>query len=150
MCEGLGGCCHLLVPSLACKPLSLSKRYLHISVKQGRFYPVFICHTVSKGRRNHRAFTTMLSTSAWALWSVDEYIFLQRLASMSPQKSNADKQQSLFASWTQKISVSSPLSKNWILKGLNYGLQILNLICLNKTSYAVLHFPHQFKKVKEK
>jgi len=30
MREGLGGCCHLLVPSPVCKLLSSSKRYLHI------------------------------------------------------------------------------------------------------------------------
>lgn len=40
-------------------------------LKQGHFYPV-ICLRVSKGRRNHRAFMTMLSSSAWAVWSVDE------------------------------------------------------------------------------
>lgn len=30
MREGLGECCHLLVPPPVCKLLSLSKRYLHI------------------------------------------------------------------------------------------------------------------------
>lgn len=32
-------------------------------LKQGHFYPT-ICLTVSKGRRNHMAFTTTLSSSA--------------------------------------------------------------------------------------
>lgn len=138
---GLGGCCHLLVPSPVCKLLSLSKSYLHI-LNKAIFIQLFALLKEPQCIYHYALLLCMSCTiSGWIHFSAKARFHIT-------PKNTIGKQWSLFASWTQQISVSSPISKNWLSKGLNYGLQIFSLSCLNKTSYAVLHFPQQFNKMK--
>lgn len=152
MCEqmhkGLGGCCHLLVPSTVHIQLSLSKQYLHIISVKGCFYTVIFL-TVSKDRRKHTEFTfSMLAVQQ------EKYIFSAKVRIFATPESTTEKP-FLLPEHIRSLSILQAPKTIW--KGLNYGLHTFNLSCLknkqtnkNPLFYAVPHFPPQFMNVKER